>query len=259
MALELTDPACSHRPSCKAVSTVTRMERAGLRGDVGTYGALVDGYAWVGDIDAGCALYENLKSGQTAVTQDTQEFARGRRWRGGDAVNGGSSDEDGSGRARATMAESADEWEGMSKVEQRKAAAKQRRREESDAAESDKEQEQEREREWEVAGPTPVGLGVGAGVAPDARMRAALVAACGRAGSSFMAEAIISDVNVFVASGAAEVADLRATLQRERERLTGAVTTGHGLTLVHIRVQLEQIQDTPMSQVGLHDGQKCSS
>ena len=31
------------------------------------------------------------------------------------------------------------------------------------------------------------------------------------------------------------------------------------LTLVHARAQLEQLQDTFMSQVGLHGGQKSSS
>jgi hypothetical protein len=32
-----------------------------------------------------------------------------------------------------------------------------------------------------------------------------------------------------------------------------------GLTIVHVRAQLEQLQDTFMSQVGLHGGQKSSS
>jgi len=32
-----------------------------------------------------------------------------------------------------------------------------------------------------------------------------------------------------------------------------------GLTLVHVRAQLEQLQDTFMSQVGFHGGQKSSS
>ena len=32
-----------------------------------------------------------------------------------------------------------------------------------------------------------------------------------------------------------------------------------GLTLVHIRAQLEQLKDTFMSEAGLHGGQKSSS
>jgi hypothetical protein len=34
---------------------------------------------------------------------------------------------------------------------------------------------------------------------------------------------------------------------------------GQGLTLVHVRAQLEQLQDTFMSEAGLHGGQKRSS
>jgi hypothetical protein len=42
------------------------------------------------------------------------------------------------------------------------------------------------------------------------------------------------------------------------EALTAA-DTGQGLTLVHVRAQLEQLQDTFMSQVGFYGGQRCSS
>jgi len=34
---------------------------------------------------------------------------------------------------------------------------------------------------------------------------------------------------------------------------------GQGRTLVHVRAQLEQLQDTFMSKVGLYDGHKSSS
>jgi len=55
----------------------------------------------------------------------------------------------------------------------------------------------------------------------------------------------------------------RVNLQRPapcgaRPRVTRAAQV-QGLTLVHVRVQLEQLQDTLMSYVGLYGGQKSPS
>jgi hypothetical protein len=38
-----------------------------------------------------------------------------------------------------------------------------------------------------------------------------------------------------------------------------AAAAEHGLTLVHVKAELEQLQDTFMSEVGLYGGQKRSS
>ena len=57
---------------------------------------------------------------------------------------------------------------------------------------------------------------------------------------------------------AQRAAVLEMRISAARESASGAAMR-QGLTLVHVRAQLKQLQDTFMSKVGLYGGQRSSS